>query len=58
MIHHLPQTLPFTAEELGQWYNGYYTDAGVKLYNPWSIARALTDRRLHSYWVKSGDWLL
>ena len=49
------QALPFTFEELSMWYNGYVAHDGTKLYNPWSVAKALTERDLHSYWVESGD---
>jgi len=48
------QALPFTFEQLSEWYNGYSTLDGAKLYNPWSIAKALTKRALGSYWVESG----
>ena len=48
------QTLPFTFEQLSEWYNGYSTLDGTKLYNPWSIGKALTKRSLGSYWAESG----
>jgi hypothetical protein len=49
------QALPFSFEELKGWYNGYYTSDGSQLYNPWSIANALTDGVLRSYWTESGN---
>lgn len=32
-----------TREELAEWYDGYFTAAGNRLYNPLTIVCALTD---------------
>ena len=55
IVDSLSQVLPFTFEDLQIWYNGYHTVDGVKLYNPWSIARALTEKEVRCYWVESGN---
>ena len=48
------QALPFTFEQLSEWYNGYSTLDGTKLYKPWSIGKALTKGSLGPYWAESG----
>jgi len=48
------KALPFSLEDLQGWYNGYYTFDGARLYSPWSVANALTDGDLRSYWTESG----
>ena len=48
------QGISFTFEDLSKWYNGYHSGNGDRLYNPWSIARALQGNKLRSYWIKSG----
>ncbi|GFI25045.1 hypothetical protein IMSAGC012_00151 [Lachnospiraceae bacterium] len=42
--------------DLRIWYDGYYTKAGIKLYNPRSIICALTDNELGNYWTSSGTY--
>ena len=49
------EALPFSLEDLQGWYNGYYTFDGARLYSPWSVANALTDGDLRSYWTESGN---
>lgn len=46
----------FSREELRIWYDGYYTAAGIKLYNPRSVVLALTDNQLRNYWTSSGPY--
>lgn len=46
----------FSREELRVWYDGYYTAAGNRLYNPRSVVLALTDNQLRSYWTGSGPY--
>ena len=48
------QDLSFTFESLSKWFNGYSTDDGQQLYNPWSVANALERNKLRPYWVQSG----
>lgn len=45
-----------TREELAEWYDGYFTAAGHRLYNPRSIVCALTDDQIGSYWTSSGPY--
>lgn len=44
-------TLPY--EQLAEWYNGYYTFHGERLYNPRSINFALTDNLVKDYWTET-----
>ncbi len=46
----------FDREELRIWYDGYYTAAGFRLYNPRSVVLALTDNQLRNYWTSSGPY--
>ena len=41
-------------EQLAEWYNGYYTSTGERLYNPRSINFALTDNTIKDYWSETG----
>ena len=41
-------------EQLSEWYNGYYTFYGERLYNPRSINFALTDNMVKNYWTETG----
>ena len=43
-------------ENLREWYDGYHTAAGERLYNPRSVVCALTDNQLSNYWVSSGRY--
>lgn len=43
-------------EELQEWYDGYYTAARERLYNPRSIVCALSDNQLSNYWTSSGPY--
>lgn len=45
-----------TREELTQWYDGYHTAGGERLYNPRSVVCALTDNQISSYWTSSGPY--
>ena len=45
-----------TRENLREWYDGYYTATGERLYNPRSVICALTDNQLSNYWVSSGKY--
>ena len=45
-----------TRESLREWYDGYHTAAGNRLYNPRSVVCALTDNQLSNYWVSSGKY--
>lgn len=41
-------------EQLAEWYNGYYTSIGERLYNPRSINFALSDNTVKDYWTETG----
>lgn len=43
-----------TRESLREWYDGYHTASGVRLYNPRSIVCALKDNQVANYWTSSG----
>lgn len=45
-----------TREDLAEWYDGYHTAAGVRMYNPRSIVCALTDNQISNYWTSSGPY--
>ena len=45
-----------TREDLREWYDGYVTASGSRLYNPRSIVSALRDNQLGSYWTNSGAY--
>lgn len=45
-----------TREGLRQWYNGYHTVSGKRLYNPRSVVAALTNNNLGNYWTSSGPY--
>ena len=45
-----------TREELREWYDGYYTAARERIYNPRSIVCALSDNQLSNYWTSSGPY--
>lgn len=45
-----------TREELAEWYDGYFTAAGNRLYNPRSVVCALIDDQIGSYWTSSGPY--
>ena len=41
-------------QELQEWYNGYYTSTGTRIYNPRSVSYALQRGTCQSYWTGSG----
>ena len=45
-----------TRENLREWYDGYHTASGERLYNPRSVVCALTDNQISNYWVSSGKY--
>lgn len=45
-----------TREDLREWYDGYYTAGGARVYNPRSVACALLDNELSNYWTSSGPY--
>jgi len=45
-----------TREGLMNWYNGYHTASGERLYNPRSVVAALKDNQLSNYWTSAGPY--
>lgn len=45
-----------TREGLSDWYDGYRTASGSRIYNPRSIVCAFTDNQLRNYWTSSGTY--
>ncbi|MDE7476664.1 MAG: ATP-binding protein, partial [Lachnospiraceae bacterium] len=43
-----------TMDEISDWYNGYQTRNGARLYNPRSVVCALEDAACQSYWTRTG----
>lgn len=45
-----------TRKGLRDWYNGYYTKSGERVYNPRSVVFALQFNNLTNYWTSSGPY--
>lgn len=45
-----------TREGLRNWYDGYHTKSGERVYNPRSVVLSLTNNNLGSYWTSSGPY--
>lgn len=45
-----------TRDGLRQWYNGYQTKSGVRVYNPRSVVFALQFNNLGNYWTSAGPY--
>ena len=45
-----------TREGLKEWYDGYHTKAGERLYNPRSVVMSLSNNNLGNYWTSSGPY--
>lgn len=45
-----------TREGLKDWYDGYYTKSGNRLYNPRSIVTSLKNNNFGNYWTSSGPY--
>jgi hypothetical protein len=45
-----------TREGLRDWYNGYHTFSGERVYNPRSVVLALQNNHLGYYWTSSGPY--
>ncbi len=48
------QQTTLSMEEINEWYNGYQTRDGHRLYNPRSVVCALEDGICQSYWTTTG----
>lgn len=49
-------TRAVTRQGLKDWYDGYDTKSGVKVYNPRSVAAALINDNLGNYWTSAGPY--
>lgn len=45
-----------TRKGLRDWYNGYYTKSGERVYNPRSVVFALQFNNLANYWTSAGPY--
>ena len=45
-----------TRDELKNWYDGYHTKSGTRLYNPRSIVLSLSNNNTGNYWTSSGPY--
>lgn len=45
-----------TRESLRDWYDGYHTFGGERVYNPRSVVAALSNNNLGNYWTSSGPY--
>ena len=45
-----------TREGLKNWYDGYHTKNGERLYNPRSVVLSLSNNNLGNYWTSSGPY--
>jgi hypothetical protein len=45
-----------TREGLREWYNGYHTKSGGRVYNPRSVVMSLTNNNLGNYWTSAGPY--
>ena len=37
-----------------EWYNGYSSGDGIRLYNPWSIVNFVNEKKFGAYWADTG----
>lgn len=43
-----------TINDIKNWYNGYFTEDGYKVYNPRSVVKSLEFGKCRSYWTNTG----
>lgn len=53
---HTQKNPKVTREDLRFWYDGYFTAAGDRLYNPRSVVNALVNNQIRNYWTSSGPY--
>ena len=53
---HLCKDPQVSREGLREWYDGYFTASGRRLYNPRSVMMALRFNQLSNYWTSSGPY--
>ncbi|MDU1507668.1 MAG: AAA family ATPase [Clostridium butyricum] len=54
VIHLCKQNNKIDYKNLESWYNGYLTAEGIKVYNPRSVVKALSNNHCESYWTNTG----
>lgn len=52
----LQQSPSISREDLREWYDGYHTASGERVYNPRSVVAALTNNKIANYWTSSGPY--
>lgn len=45
-----------TREGLREWYDGYNTHSGERVYNPRSVVASLSNNNLGNYWTSAGPY--
>lgn len=45
-----------TRRDLTEWYDGYHTASGARMYNPRSVVGALTNNQISNYWTSLGPY--
>ena len=53
---HLCKDPQVSRDGLREWYDGYFTASGRRLYNPRSVVMALRFNQLSNYWTSSGPY--
>ena len=48
------KTSDMSFKEVSEWYNGYLTAKGIRIYNPRSVVKALQNKYCGSYWTNTG----
>jgi len=54
VIYLCKQNNKINYKNLESWYNGYLTAEGIKVYNPRSVVKALSNNHCESYWTNTG----
>ena len=55
-IENCTSTKMVTRDDLREWYDGYHTRKGERLYNPRSIVLSLSNNNTGNYWTSSGPY--
>ena len=53
---HLCKDPQVSRDGLREWYDGYFTKNGERMYNPRSVVLALTNNNIGNYWTSSGPY--
>lgn len=55
-MKHSTEPKNITREGLRNWYDGYHTKSGTRLYNPRSVVASLENNNLGNYWTSAGPY--